>query len=249
VLACTKTERTEAVGHAVSFSVPEGNDATRLELERLIGGLQTVVSSDGQKPGYLSYTCFIPAQGSRSGDALIGSLKGVKGISGLSTVPVNAQVRESLLSQLGSKIFSTHVDATGLSDDDLQNTVNRQLKEKGFTDISVTVIRNENGVRTLQLQPAENGSNYIIDMSIDDKGTRMVLQEERRTITDKAKTGGEPIVDFGSMTDAQVREYFRHRYGTQIGDENINITRTPGEIAITIKQSDKKEEIMRFKLK
>jgi hypothetical protein len=55
-------------------------------------------------------------------------------------------------------------------------------------------------------------------------------------------------VDFGSMTDAQVREYIRRQYGKGLRDENIKITRTAEEIAIDIKQSDKKEEIMRFKL-
>ncbi len=249
VLACTKTERTEPVGQTVSFSVPEGDDAARQALEPIVGGLQTVVSPDKQKPGYLSYTTFIPAQSSRSADAIISGLKGVKGIAGLSTVPVNAQVRESLLSKLGSKIFSTHVEASGLGDDELQNTVNRQLKEKGFNNISVTVIRNENGIRTLQLHPSEDAPNYSIDMSIDDKGTRMVLQEERRTITGGPKTGEGPKVDFGSMTDAQVREYISRKYGTQLGDEAIKITRTAEEIAVDIKQSDKREEILRFKLK
>jgi hypothetical protein len=248
VLACTKTERTEPVGYTVSFSVPEGDDAARQELERIVGGLQTVVSPDRHKPGYLSYTCFIPSQYSHSADAVISQLKAIKGVVGLSTMPVNAQVRESLLSQLGSKIFSTHVDATGLGDDELQNTVNRQLKEKGFNNISVTVIRNEDGIRTLQLHPSEDGPNYIIDMSIDDKGTRMVLQEEKRTLTDRPIIANKPPVDFGSMTDAQVREYIRRQYGKGLRDENIKITRTAEEIAIDIKQSDKKEEIMRFKL-
>lgn len=249
VLACTKTEHTEPVGNAISFSVPEGNDAARQQLESLVGGLQTVVTPDRQKRGYLSYTCFIPAQSSWSAEAVINQLKSVKGIVGLSTVPVNAQVRESLLSQLGSKIFSTHIDATALRDDELQNTVNRQLKEQGFNNITVTVARNENGVRTLQLHPTEDAPNYIIDMSIDDKGTRMVLQEERRTITDGPKTAKGPSVDFGNMTDAQVREYIRSQYGKGLPDEAIKITRTAEEIAIDIKQSDKKEEIIRFKLR
>ena len=236
------------VGQTISFSVPEGGDATRQALEPIVDGLQTVVSPDRQKPGYLSYTSFIPAQSSRSADAVFTQLKGVKGITGLSIVPVNAQVRESLLSQLGSKIFRTHVDATGLGDDELQNTVNRQLKEKGFNNISVTVIRNENGIRTLQLHPTEDASNYIIDMSMNDKGTRMVLQEERRTNTDKPKTGEGPNVDFGSMNDAQVRDHIRRQYGTQLVDENIKIIRTAEEITIEIKQSDKREENLRFKL-
>ena len=248
VLACTKTEHTEPVGHAVSFSVPEGNEAARQALEGIVGRLQTVVSPDKQKRGYLSYTSFIPAQSSHSAGAVISQLKGVKGIAGLSMAPVNAQVRESLLSQLSSKIFSTHVDATGLGDDELKNTVNRQLKEKGFNNISVTVIRNENGIRTLQLHPTEDAPNYIIDMSIDDKGTRMVLQEERKTMTDKPKTNEGSKEDFGSMTDAQVRDYIRRQYGKSLPDENINITRTAEEISINIKQSDKKEEVMRFRL-
>ena len=249
VLACTKTERTEPVGQTVSFSVPEGDDAARQALEGIVGGLQTVVSPDKQKQGYLSYTSFIPAQSSHSVEAVISQLKSVKGIAGLSTMPVNAQVRESLLSQLGSKIFSTHVEASGLSDDELQNTVNRQLKEQGFNNITVSVIRNENGIRTLQLHPAKDAPNYSIDMSINDKGTRMVLQEERRTRTDGSKTVDKPKVDFGNMTDAQVRDYIRRQYGTQLGDENIKITRTAEEIAIDIKQSDKREEILRFRLK
>ena len=247
VLACTKTERTEPVGQTISFSAPDG-DATMQVLEPIVGGLQTVVLPDKQKPGYLSFTCFIPAQNSGSANAVISGLKGVKGIYGLSMVPVNAQVRESLLSQLGNKIFSTHIDATALRDDEVQNALMKQFKEKGFNHISVTVGRNEKGMRTIQLHPGKEGPNYMIDVTVDDKGTRMVLQEEIRTNPKKNNVTGEPQPDFGSMTDAQVRAYIRHKYGKGLQDEAIKITRTAEEIAIVINQRDKKEEIIRFKL-
>lgn len=247
VLACTKTERTEAVGQTVTFSVPVGDGTAIQALEPIIGGLQTVISPD--RPGYLSYTAFLPAQGGRSADAVISGLKAVKGITGLSMVPVNAQVRESLLSQLGANVFSTHVPASGLDDAALQKTVNQQLKEKGFHHITVTVTRNKNGVRMLELHPTKDAPNYFIDLSLDDKGTRMVLQEEKRTLTGSPTTSESPAVDFGHMTDAQVRDYFRRKYGAQLDDESIKITRTAEEISIEIKQSDKRAEIMRFKLK
>jgi hypothetical protein len=243
ILACTKTEHAEPVGSAVSFSVPEG-DPVKQELESLVGGLQTVISSEQQKPGYLSYTCFIPSKNSQSADAVISQLKGVKGITGLSAVPVTAKVRESLLSRLGYKIFSTHIDARGLSNEELQNAVNRQLKEKGFNHISVTVTGN----KRLQLHPTEDAPNYLIEMSIDDNGTKMVLEEEKRTLTDRSKSGDGPKMDFGSMSDAQVRDYIRSQYGKQLPDENIKITRTAGEIGIDVKLSDENTEIMRFKL-
>ncbi len=248
VLACTKTERTEPVGQTLSFSVPVGDDAVKHQVESLVGGLQTVVSPDGQKPGYLSYTCFIPAQNSQSTNAVVNGLKAVKGVVGLITMPVNAQVKESLLSQLGSKLFSTHVDATAMTDDEMQNTVMRQLKEQGFNNISVSVTRNEKGVRTIELHPGKEGPNIFIDVSTDDKGTRMVLQEEKRTTAKNPPVTSEPQPDFGSMTDSQVREYIRRQYGKGLRDGNITITRTTEEIAITIKQSNQKEEIMRFKL-
>jgi hypothetical protein len=248
VLACTKTERTEPVGHAVSFNVPEGDDAARQQAESLVGGLQTVFSPEGQKQGFISFTCFIPAHNSRSADAVVNGLKRVKGVIDLSILPVNAQVRESLLSQLGSKIFSTHIDATALSDDEMQNTVTQQLKEKGINNISVTITRNEKGIRTLELHPGKGGPNYFVDVSVDDKGTRMLLQEEKRTTSKKNTATGEPQPDFGSMTDPQVREYIRRQYGKGLRDEAIKITRTAEEIMIDIKQSDKKVEMMRFKL-
>jgi hypothetical protein len=83
VLACTKTESTEPMGNTISFSVPAKNDdAVKQAFESLTGGLQPVVLPDGQKPGYLSFTCFIPAQHSRSADAVVQQLKGIKGITG-----------------------------------------------------------------------------------------------------------------------------------------------------------------------
>lgn len=247
-MACTKTERNEPVGYTITFSVPQADDAGRQDLESLFAGLQTIVLPDRQKRGYPSYTCFIPAQNSQSADAIVKQLKGVKGIASLSKMPVNAHVRESLLSQLGSKMFSTHVDATAMRDDELQNTVNRQLKEKGFHNISVTVTRNENDVRTLQLHPAEDAPNYSVNLSIDDKGTKMVLQEEKISNSNGPAMSDKPQVDFGSMTDAQVRDYIRREYGKGLRDENIKITRTAEEIAIDIKLSDNKEELMRFRL-
>lgn len=248
VLACTKTERTEPVGQTVSYSIPVSDGAVIQALEPIVGGLQTVVSPDRQKPGYISYTTFIPAQSSPSADAIINKLKTVKGITGLSTLPLNTKVRESLLSQLGSKIFSTHVDANALSDKEMQTTLNRQLKGQGFNHISVTVTRNEKGMRTLELHPGNEGPNISIDVSLDDKGTKIVLQEEKRTTTKNPPLTGESQPDFGSMTDAQVRDYIRNQYGKALRDEAIKIIRTAEEIAITVKQSDQQEQIMRFKL-
>lgn len=248
VLACTKTERTEPVGQTILYSVPVADGAAIQALEPIVGGLQTVISPDRQKPGYLSYTTFIPAQSSRSADAVINQLKAVKGVTGLSTVPLSTQVRESLLSKLGSKIFSTHVDATDMSDEEMQNSVNRQLKEQGFNHISVTVTRNEKGIRTLELHPGKEGPNISIDVSVDDKGTKMVLQEEKGVTPKTTNVTSEPQPDLGSMTDAQVQDYIRRKYGKDLRDEAIKINRTAEEIAISIRHSDKKEEIMRFKL-
>jgi hypothetical protein len=248
ILACTKTEHTEPVGNTVSFSVPEKDDAAKQTLESLVGSLQTVITPDRHKPGYLSYTCFIPARHSQSADAVINRIKAIKGITGLSTAPMSARVRASLLSHLGYKFFSTHVDATALRDEDLQNTLMKQLKEKGITDISVTVTRNEKGARTLQLHPARNARNYSIDMTIDDKGTRMVLQEEKRTVGERHTRTEEPQVDFGSMTDGEVRDFIRSRHGKHLRDENIKISRTANEIGIDIQESDQQEQILRFKL-
>jgi hypothetical protein len=164
-------------------------------------------------------------------------------------MPVNAKVKESLLSQLGNKIFSTHVDDNALSDEEMQNTLMRKLKEQGFNNISVTVTRNKNGVRTLELHPGKEGPNIFIDVSRDNNGARMVLQEEKTTTAKKPPVTARPQPNFGSMTDAQVREYVRSQNGNDIRDEDITISRTAEEIAITIKQSDQKEEIMRLKLR
>jgi hypothetical protein len=248
VLACTKTERNEPVGNTISFSVPANDDAARQAFESLAGELQPVVLPDRQKPGYLSFTCFIPAQHNRSVDAVVQQLKSINGIADLRTMPVNAQVRESLLSQLGSKIFSTHIDATALRDDEVQSALMRQLKEQGFNNISVTVNRNEKGVRTLELHPGKGGPNISIDVSRDDKGTRMVLQEEKRTAAKNLPVVGKPQPDFGNMTDAQVRDYVRRQYGKDLRDEAIRIIRTAKEIAIDIKKSDEKVEIIHFRL-
>lgn len=248
VLACTKTERTEPVGQTLSYSVPVGDGDVIRALEPIVEGLQTVISPDRQTPGYLSYTTFIPAQSSQSANAIMAKLKAVRGITFLSILPLNTKVRESLLSQLHSKIFSTHLDANNMSDEEMQNTVNRQLKEQGFHHISVTVARNEKGVRMLELQPGKEGPNIFIDVSVDDKGTKMVLQEEKGVAPKKTPISPAPQPDFGSMTDAQVREYVRHQYRKELKDGNIQITRTAEEIAISIKLSDKQEEVMRLKL-
>lgn len=248
VLACTKTERSEPVGQTVTFSVPVGDGAAIQALEPIIGGWQRVIVPDGQKPGFLSYTTFIPAQSSRSAAAVLNQLRAVKGLVHLSAMPLQTKVRESLLSQLHSKIFSTHIDAASLSDEEMQNTINRQLKEQGFNHITVSFTRNEKGVRTLQLHPGNEGPNVSIDVSLDDNGTTMILQEEKGGTPATTNSTNEPEPDFGRMTDAQVRAYVRRRYGRDQGDEAIKVTRTADEIAISIKKSNKQEEIMRFKL-
>lgn len=248
VLACTKTEHIQPVGQTISFSLPVGNGAAIQALEPIIGGLQTVISPDKQQQGYLSYTTLIPAQSSLPANAVINKLKAVKGVTRLSTMPLSTKVRESLLSQLGSKFFSTHVDANAMSDEEMQKTLNLQLMEHGFNDISVTITRNEKGVRMLQLNAGKVGPNVLIDVSADNKGTKMVLQEESGTTPRTTNIKSEPDPHFGSMTDAEVREYVRRKQGKDLSDEAIKISRSAEEITISIKRNEQQEEIMRFKL-
>ncbi len=55
--------------------------------------------------------------------------------------------------------------------------------------------------------PGRDANNYMIDMTMDNKGTRMMLQEERRTNANTPGTADTPAVSFESMTDTQVRDH------------------------------------------
>ncbi len=249
ILACTKTQHTELVGTTVSFSVPQNDDAAKAGIERLVHGMQSVITPSTARLGYLSYTSFIPAGNNPSVDGIVHQLRYVHGIMDLSIARVNAQVRESLLSQLGSKIFSTHIDSNELTDDEVQAALMKQLKKQGFDNISVTVTRDAKGLRTLELHPGKGGPNYRIDVSRDDTGTRMVLEQKKTTTAHNPPVAMAPPADFANMNDAQVRDYIRRHYGNDLRDEAIKVNRTAAEILIDIKRSDKQTEILRFKLR
>lgn len=236
VVACTKTERTEAIGYTVSFVAPENNKQVFQKIQSLTGGTQVV--ADNNIPGFVSYTFFIPT-GKATTESLTRELQGINGIHQLSIVPVNTQVKESLASRLSYKIFNKHIDATGVPDDVLQQSIEIQLKNSGL-DVNVEIVL-KNNHRSIRLKPAAGSDDFTIDLSIQDGPRKMVIQEEKRTMD-------TPPVDMSSMTDAQVRDFIRTKHGAALKDEEIKIKRTEEDVLITIKQNEKEEKSLRFKL-
>jgi hypothetical protein len=237
VVACTKTERTEPIGYTVSFAVPEGNKQIFQKIQSLSGG--TSVVADNIIAGYISYTFFINS-GKAGKEFLTKELQAIKGINQLSIVPVNTQVKESLASRLSYKIFNKHFDATGVEDDVLKQSIESQLKNCNI--IAEVEFFTRNGHRLIKLKPAAGSVNYSIDLSIKDGPRKMVLHEEKRMFD-------SPPVDMSSMTDAQVRDFIRTKLGAGLNDDDIIIQRTEEDLLITIKQNDKEEKSLRFKLK
>jgi len=234
LLACTKTQTTEPLGFALVFSAAEDN----VEVKKLLAAADGIqVLAESQPPGQMSYTCFIPPKTIDTA-AMFQQLRNTSGVFGFAITPVNTVVKESLLSQLSFRIFRMHINATGLSDDVLKKMLEEKLNSRNIK--AGVAISYKDGQRQIKLLPQDGAGNYSIDLSVNDSGLITELQEEQRLLPDSS-------VDLSQMPDASIRAYVRKVHNLQVSDEQIDISRKPGEIIIRIKDSDQLETIMRFK--
>jgi hypothetical protein len=169
--------------------------------------------------------------------------KEVESIGNISTIrimPMDYDVKRPLYSAALDRFFSIKIDATGMSDEELQAEVERKLHEQGV-DMFIRFKTSPEGTReVIQMELHGNGNENQnsepkqYEINIDDKDGREKIKLMQKK--------GDPN-QFKGKTDSEIRQMIREESGNKdLKDEQIKITRDGEKIQVKVENDVKIKE-------
>lgn len=229
--------QTENVGNMITWSIDKDNT----EAISKIDGLPWLKTADQvNKNGNINngkeeiiYTAVLQSTNEGQIASLRNDLEKI-GVSSLKIIPINNDIKRPLYSAALNNFFSININANGMSDEELQTEVQRQLKEQGV-EMNIQFKTDANGKRDIiiiQEKGNETNTPKSYEINIDDKNG----QEKIKLMQKKA----DPE-KFNGKTDGEIRDMVKKDLNNpDLKDENIEITRDNGKPHVKV-QLDKKE--------
>ena len=156
-------------------------------------------------------------------------LESIGGISSLKITPMNYDVKRPLYSAALNNFFSIDINASGMSDQDVENEIQQKLKEQGV-DMQVKVRTDDKGRRDLMIKmdPDKNnpGTPKSFEVNVDDKnGQEQIKLSQKQADPDK----------FKGKSDDEIRKMIREESGNpDLKDNEIQITRNGDKVSVKV---------------
>jgi len=165
----------------------------------------------------------------------------VESIGNISTIritPMDYDIKRPLYSAALDRFFSIKIDATGMSDEELQAEVERKLHEQGV-DMDIRFKTSPEGTREviqMEIHGNENQSKEPkqIEVNIEDKDGREKIKLMQKTADTE---------QFKGKTDSEIRQMIREESGNKnLKDDQIKITRDGEKIQVKVENDVKIKE-------
>jgi hypothetical protein len=157
------------------------------------------------------------------------------GVSSLKIIPFNNNVKRPLYSAALNNFFSININATGMSDEDLQAEVERQLREQGV-EMNIQFKTDASGKRNISivnLKGNETNTPKSYEINIDDKNG----QEKIKLMQKNA----DPDL-FEGKTDQEIRDYVKEKNPElNLKDSDIKITHENGCVRVDVERKNVKK--------
>lgn len=241
IAACSMpVTQTESAGSMMSWTVAKDNTDAQNKIN-LLPWLKnaSVTSNENVNNGKaeMLYTAVLQNTTEEQMNSYRKELEAVGGITSLKITPMNYDVKRPLYSAALHNFFSININATGMSDEQVQNEIQQKLNEQGV-DIKVKVRTDENGKRDLMMEMNHDiksqGEPKSFELNVEDKNG----QEKIKLMQKKA----DPE-KFKGKTDEEIRKMVRDETGNKdLKDNEIVIIRS-GEnvgVKVQVERTDKK---------
>lgn len=231
----------ETVGHMLTWTVPLNNDVAQKinALSWVDKSKLTVNENTNNGSTVVSYKLLLPNTTREQVDVYMKDLQSIKEIMTVNVFPLNEDVKRPLYSAALYNFFRINVDATKMSDKELEQELTKQMKEAGFDVPNVEFTTDENGKRMIKLK-LEHSDGMVkkpgeFELNVNDGNNKEVLKFSTKPI-DKDK--------FKNMTDDQIRQYIKDQHKEiPLNDNDIQIERKDGNVMIKINKQDKNNKI------
>jgi hypothetical protein len=227
--------QTETLGHVISWTADKDNTSAVEQISKLgwikNGNFNSNENVNNGKAEML-YTLTLTNSTDKQVEGYVKELQAIKGVNMIKAVPISNNVKRPLYSAALSKFFSIDINATGMSDEELQKEVARQLKEQGV-EMNVDIKTNSEGRREIRMQMPEGQINK------EPKNFEMKIEDGNNVEKMKVVHKDQNDMDrFKGKTDEEIRNMIRQDLENPgLRDDEIKITRENGDVKVKIEVS------------
>jgi hypothetical protein len=227
--------QTETAGQMMVWSMPAGDKEAQskvLALPWLKDAKLTANENTSDGKTEMLYTAVLPNTTEEQVRAYAKELESIAKVSYIKITPMNYDVKRPLYSAALDNFFSIKIDATGMSDQELEREVAKQLKEQGV-DMKFQFKTGPDGRRDIFIEKTEEDKlkdPRTFELTIDDNNGN----EKIKLFTKKA----DPK-QFEGKTDREIREMVK-KENPELQDKDIKIIRDGDKVQVRV-ELDKKE--------
>lgn len=236
VAACNMPVVThETMGHVLAWTIP----ADKTNAASLIDGISwvdksklTVNENTNNGKSEILYTLTLPGSTEEQIESYRKDLERIKDITSIKIFPIDRDVKQPLYSAALNKFFRINIDATNMSDAELEQEVTRKLKEAGIENPDIEFKTDENGRRLFKMKLPEHTQNSPDDLElrINDGNNQEVLKTVHNKLeADKLK----------GKTDQEIRDYVKQQNpDLNLQDNEIKIIHDGDNIKVEVSREE-----------
>ena len=232
VAACNMpVTQTESAGQVITLVVPKDNSGFEVKMYALPWMKDAqVTQNENVNNGSAQLLYRIVLQNTSKEQVMDYSreLESLGDIVTIQITPMNYDVKRPLYSAALNNFFRIDIDATGMSDEELQNELESKLKEQGI-DMKFKFKTGPEGRRDLTVE------NSGLDSIKEPRSFELNIEDDNGREKVKLLTQKVDPKKFEGKTDAEIRDIVRKDIGKpELTDDEIKITRENGEVKIKI---------------
>lgn len=232
VAACNMpVTQTESAGQIITLTVPKDNSGFESKMYALTWMKDAQVSrnenvNDGM--AQMLYRIVLPNASEEQVKAYSRELESLGDIQTIRITPMNYDVKRPLYSAALNNFFSINIDATGMSDEELQRELETKMKEQGI-DMKFHFKTGPNRRRDLTLD------NSVLDSLKEPRSFEVNIEDGNGREKVKVLTQKADPKKFEGKTDSEIRDMVRKDVGNpDLTDDQIKITRENSEVKVKI---------------
>jgi len=234
VAACNyPVTQQESAGDIMKWSVSKDNTEAVARIESMDwfkSGEFNINEENVNGKNVVSYSLVLSKENHANIQDYKSQLERINGVNDIKIIPLNEIVKRPVYSVLLNDLFKIDINATNMSDAELEKEITSQLKNAGIEAVTVDFKGDENGHRMVKVvipddQIKKEGG---FDMTIKDGNNVTKMKEIRKTAPDNGER-------FKGKTDEEIKKMIREDIGNpDIKDDEIEIIRDGDKVKVKV---------------
>lgn len=229
----------ETMGYVIAWTIPEGNSGAADQINKL-GWINRENLTMNENVDYgrkeILYTLTLPGKTEEQINAYKQDLESIKDVTSIKILPLYDNVKRPLYSVALYRFFRINVNATNMTDAELQQEITDKLREAGVVNIEnpdIEIKTDENGRRMINMKISCDqikDSHNNVELRVDDGNSKEVMKIMNN------KLDADKI---NRMTDQEIKDYVKkNNPEVNLKDSDMKIIREGNKIKVQVEKEN-----------